>query len=813
MRLAMGVTALATLAACGRTASPDRSFRDTKAQLRRGNLDEATRLAGSAPRPDDLWKWRFRMLDAEIALARGQAEEVLGRLTDAAPSGPEFSEGEARRCILRADALIKLDRYADARQAIEEARRRIVPQSGPELQTDFDLQNGLLLMFTNRLPEAETAFFHALNRATTEHELYQQATAYLYLGLNQIRAYRYDAGLLLTDQARRAAEQAGAERLRASALGNLGLCYARLGDFEKAQAYGEQVIPIRKRTHDTRSLQAAHGILGNIYMLSGETQKAIPHYRSALQLARELKAQSYVSVWAANLAGAAAEAGDWDSAEQLSREAKGGAFQDAQTLVSGKLTDAAIAAGRKRYGEGERLYQEAIAAAPGPGQLWEAHAGLAGLYVESGNQAKAAPHFETAIWIIEKTRADLFESEHKITFLSRLIRFYQAYVEMLMERGAREKAFAVAESSRARILAERMGGAPSSGARTVPGALQSYRDAARRANLVLLSYWVAPKRSFLWAISPGAAETFVLPGEAELSRLVTGHQDDLLKLHDPLQSPQSPGRRLYEVLLRPAEKLIPPGARVVLVPDRALHRLNFETLAAGGEPAHFWIEDVVLSVAPSVSVALEQANGAAQPPKSLLLVGAAEPPVADYPKLPEAGREIEAIHQKFPGIETTMATGARATPAFYRQSHPERFSLIHFAAHGRENRASPLDSAIVLSPQAGAYLLYARDIAKLPLKADLVAVASCRSAGAREYPGEGLVGLAWAFLKAGARNVIAGLWDVSDQSTADVMAALYTGIAAGRPPEAALRDAKLVLVRGKAPYRLPYYWGPFQIYR
>jgi CHAT domain-containing protein len=270
---------------------------------------------------------------------------------------------------------------------------------------------------------------------------------------------------------------------------------------------------------------------------------------------------------------------------------------------------------------------------------------------------------------------------------------------------------------------------------------------------------------------------------------------------------------LYDALVRPAENLIPPGARVVLVPDRALHRLNFETLAAGGEQAHFWIEDAVLSVAPSVSVALEQSNDAARPPKSLLLVGNAEPPVADYPKLPQAGREIEAIQQKFPGLERKVATGAGATPGFYRDAHPERFSLIHFAAHGRENRASPLDSAIVLSPQAGAYLLYARDIAQQPLKADLVTVASCRSAGVREYPGEGLVGLAWAFLQAGARNVIAGLWDVSDQSTADVMASLYAGIAAGRPPEVALRDAKLVLVRGKVPYRLPYYWGPFQIYR
>jgi len=50
----------------------------------------------------------------------------------------------------------------------------------------------------------------------------------------------------------------------------------------------------------------------------------------------------------------------------------------------------------------------------------------------------------------------------------------------------------------------------------------------------------------------------------------------------------------------------------------------------------------------------------------------------------------------------------------------------------------------------------------LPLQAELVTISACRSAGARTYSGEGLVGLAWAFLNAGAHNVVAGLWNVED---------------------------------------------------
>jgi len=98
------------------------------------------------------------------------------------------------------------------------------------------------------------------------------------------------------------------------------------------------------------------------------------------------------------------------------------------------------------------------------------------------------------------------------------------------------------------------------------------------------------------------------------------------------------------------------------------------------------------------------------------------------------------------------------------------------------------------------------------LAADLVTISACRSAGARSYSGEGLVGFVWAFLQAGARSVIAGLWDVTDSSTPGIMDVLYAQINQGRSPADALRQAKLALINSPGNYRKPYYWGPFQLY-
>jgi len=119
---------------------------------------------------------------------------------------------------------------------------------------------------------------------------------------------------------------------------------------------------------------------------------------------------------------------------------------------------------------------------------------------------------------------------------------------------------------------------------------------------------------------------------------------------------------------------------------------------------------------------------------------------------------------------------------------------------------------VILSKDGSGYKLYARDVAEQPLSAELVTISACRSAGERTYAGEGLVGFAWAFLRAGAQRVIAGLWDVDDRSTADLMGRVYSEIAAGKSPSTALRTAKLAMIARGGAAAKPYYWAPFQLF-
>ena len=97
-------------------------------------------------------------------------------------------------------------------------------------------------------------------------------------------------------------------------------------------------------------------------------------------------------------------------------------------------------------------------------------------------------------------------------------------------------------------------------------------------------------------------------------------------------------------------------------------------------------------------------------------------------------------------------------------------------------------------------------ITHLRLNADLVVLSACRTGQGRLYNGEGVVGLARAFLYAGSRGVVCSLWAVDDKETANLMVRMYSRLRDGRASSDALRAAKLEMVKaGKA----PLYWAPF----
>ena len=560
----------------------------------------------------------------------------------------------------------------------------------------------------------------------------------------------------------------------------LGWCYYRLGYTTKALKFFEDEEKISRETCDREHLQRSLGGIANVYFDREDYSGAARKYGLALDFARSVSNMANQAKWLSNLAACAIEQRDWDRASVYNHEAMILKKDDPDSVQYSLVNEGKIAIGRGRYAEAEEILKRVIGRKTGDSApVLDAYGALAGLYLAKHQPKKATEAYDSAMQRIIDDSRRLNDDANRFTYIEHQININQDYVRFLMDAHKPAEALLVAERSRAAVLMERLGLAASKGVEGVA----EYEKLARERNVVFLVYWVAPRESYLWFVSGTKLLSFVLPKEADLA------------------APD------FNTLLGKVSGFLAKDARVVIVPSGPLSALNFEMLKTPSD--RYWIEDATVMVAPSLNFLVQRAHAARATERSLLLMGNADEVDPSYPKLTYAPREMENARSTF--ANAAEYSGVRAIPEAYGNSHPERYSHIHFATHGVGGRDNPLDSAIILSNGKSGYRLPASAIANVKINAELVTLSACEGAGAKTYRGEGRVGLAWAFLKAGARGVIAGEGAVNDNSTPQLMKDLYGEIASGHTPADALRTAKLkMLHRGE--YGDPKYWGVFQYY-
>jgi CHAT domain-containing protein len=262
---------------------------------------------------------------------------------------------------------------------------------------------------------------------------------------------------------------------------------------------------------------------------------------------------------------------------------------------------------------------------------------------------------------------------------------------------------------------------------------------------------------------------------------------------------------------------IPEEVRnLIIVPDGPLHYLPFETLDLSGK---YLIEEFAVSYAPSAAVLAELGvrndQEAGQHRADIALFADPELNPAILSKnganstggwmralyvdeglqispIPSSAAEARAV-ARYADRASEIYTGEQASERRVKSERLDRFRIIHFATHGLVSRQSPARSALVLSSGEGGEdgFLQAREIYNLRLASDLVVLSACQTARGRLLAGEGVEGLARAFLYAGARSVVASLWDVNDERATRFMESFYRYLSEGKSKSEALRAAKL----------------------
>jgi CHAT domain-containing protein/Tfp pilus assembly protein PilF len=818
-RLGRGSLALSlVLFACVRARNPQVEFEQAQQVFVRGDLTRAQNQAEGGWRyysgRDPLRAWEFRVLDARVLTWRGMYSDVFPVLNAEFPASLKNSDLDFQRRAQVALAYIGMHRLAEAETVLAELEQNCLT-SGSDVIGQVLIALGMLQVERGEYNRAQALFEKGLQLARQRSNRFSEAVALLKLGNTALLQEHFDEAIEWSRVAYAAAETIGAKLIMEGALGNRGWAYYKTGDSERAL---DLFVEANRRAEELGDLFDEVKWLtttGYVYLDAGKFSVAEDYYQKALGLARKIDSKEDILNALLSLAFVTVQTGQLDWAKNYSDEAISMARADRNRVdeLYPLLASGQIAARRHDSTQAERIFLE-VANDPkvDPSLKWEAQHELAGAYEGERRFPDAERVYRTALNSFETARSSLYHEDFQLPFMANAAHLYDDYIHFLLEQGKTAEALQAAEYSRAQTLAEGLGLLQKSSPRAPANV--NPRQIARDAGGTILFYWLGPKQSCLWAVTQDQVRLFRLPPASEIDAAVQGYRKALLGPRDVLQTANPEGTKLFDILVAPAKQAIAPNSRVVVIPDGSLNSLNFETLLVPEPKLHYWIEDVTVLNASSLRL-LAASHNSSRTKGKLLLIGDAVAPDPEYGELREAALEIVNIEKHFAPAERQVYTRVEATAPAYLRSAPEQFAYIHFVAHGTASRLSPLDSAVILSKASAeedSFKLYARDIIHHPLHAELVTISTCYGAGARAYTGEGLVGLSWAFLRAGAHNVIGALWEVSDASTPRLMDQLYGELKQGRSPEAALRSAKLSLLHSDGVFRKPFYWAPFQLY-
>jgi CHAT domain-containing protein len=279
-------------------------------------------------------------------------------------------------------------------------------------------------------------------------------------------------------------------------------------------------------------------------------------------------------------------------------------------------------------------------------------------------------------------------------------------------------------------------------------------------------------------------------------------------------------RFLYERLLQPLEEKLGGSKSLCVIPDGVLWRLPFHALRA--RDGRYLGDRHTLYYSPSLAFLAMPREEPKE--RSIELLALANASVGSGARatvravyrdarlgaLPDAEREVGQIRRMYDTQSSYAYVGRKATEAVFKESAAQS-RILHIATHGILDDESPMYSALLLASSGGHLedgLLEAREIASLDLHADVAVLSACETGRGRFEAGEGIVGMAWAFLAAGCPTTVVSQWKAQSKATAELMVEFHRHLSRGVKPAVALQRATQTL-RANPRYAHPLYWAPF----
>ncbi len=477
---------------------------------------------------------------------------------------------------------------------------------------------------------------------------------------------------------------------------------------------------------------------------------------------------------------------------------------------------------------------------------------------------RARREYERGVQLLEQNRAWLDRERERSFFLARGRDVYDELVLLLYDHlGQVEAAFEYAERAKARSFLDlvsteiRLLGGREQPEIRILGSTRPRRYeeiiAALPDDVALLQYAVTRKKVILWLINrqlPLVSVDVSVP--ANVLRRKVEQFVMAIKSLAPMERIRAQASELYTILIEPLAMRLNPEQALCIIPDGVLHYLPFAALICP-DTGRYLIQDYRLMICPSASIFLHcEELSRSKPPSRSKLLAVGDPRVDgrwEWPSLPFARREIDEIARYYP--VSVRLSGHRADEQRVRELMG-RYDVVHLATHFLLREREPMFSAIVLAPDPSSRigdresaranhrsprisrisddeprkrktwvpgmrerdgLFHVFELYDLHLhRTSLIVLSACQSGLGGFLAGEGLIGVARPFIRAGVPSLVVSLWAIPDSgTTVTLMTEFHRRWRAGVQAVAALREAQLTLLSGPQTTRHPYYWSAFLV--
>ena len=633
-----------------------------------------------------------------------------------------------------------------------------------------------------------------------------------------------------------------------NAYGNLGNAYQSLGDFKTAIDYHERHLKIAKELGNKVGEGNAYGNLGNAYKSLGDLKTAIDYQERALKIAKEVGSKVGEGNAYGNLGNAYQSLGDFKTAidyhERHLKIAKELGNKVGEGNAYGNLGNAYKSLGDfktaieyyERHLKIAKEVEDKVGTAISFSHLGETFELLEFL-------SEALDCFHSSVRMFNIIRHDLKgKDEWKISYRNMYEFAYTSLWRLLLKNGKVAEALFAADQGRAQALNDLM--ELNYGLETTYSQLHTPEEGTFDSFSFLPSttvfiavddqdivFWIAQdgydvqlrkmkvsdKDLIQSLIVSASQEIGVRAGIKCEDRSLDNLGDEQVANERSPQTPAKPGplrmnalRMFYDVIIDPIADLI-HGNELILVPEGPLCLAPYAALDSSSR----YLCDVCrIRVIPSLtSLKLITDSPAGYHSKTgVLLVG--DPWVQEVvipgkvlEQLPYARKEVQMIGRIF---DTAPLIGREATKSEVLRRLPSA-ALIHIAAHGRmetgEIALAPNTTRASQIPANEDFLLTMKDVTSAQIRARLVVLSCCHS-GRGEIKAEGVVGIARAFLGAGARAVLVSLWAIDDDATLEFMKNFYSHLVKGISASESLNKA-MKHMRESDEFNEVKHWAPF----